>query len=261
LKAIVIIYRYQEVVMQSLLKDLKSFKLSGIVGSLETRISYAKSNKLTYQELLELLCEDEKNNRQNNSYQKRLKGAKLPAHKRLEDFDFSFQASIDPMQINDVVTCQFIADKSNVVLVGDSGTGKTHLSISFALKAIAKDYTVYFTTVSDMLYDLHIAKADNSYHKLLKRLISYDLLILDELGFKQLPSHSSDDFFNVISKRYETKSTIITTNKVIDEWNDIFDEEVLTKAIVDRVMHHAIIFHIKGKSYRTKNINQGANMT
>src|SRR5690606_10748537 len=144
--------------------------------------------------------------------------------------------------------------------IGDSGTGKTHLSIALALKALAKEYTVYFTTVSDMLYDMHISKADNSYSKLLKRLISYDLLILDELGFKQLPSYSSDDFFNIISKRYESKSTIITTNKLIDQWNDIFDEEVLTKAIVDRIMHHSNIFHIKGKSYRMKNLSKEANM-
>lgn len=246
--------------MQTLLKDLRSFKLSGMASNLETRLGCAKSSKLSYQELLELLCEDEKNNRRNNGYQKRLRQAKLPSYKRLEDFDFSFQKTIDQRQINDASTCQFIADKSNIVLIGDSGTGKTHISIALAMKALAKEYTIYFTTVSDMLYDMHISKADNSYSKLLKRLISYDLLILDELGFKKLPTYSSDDFFNVISKRYESKSTIITTNKIIDEWNDIFDEEVLTKAIVDRVMHHSHVFHIKGKSYRMKNQNKEVNM-
>ena len=101
-----------------------------------------------------------------------------------------------------------------------------------------------------------MAKADNSYHKKLKQIIDYDLLILDELGFKQLPKYSTDDFFNVISKRYETKSTIITTNKVIDQWNDIFDEQVLTRAIVDRIMHHASIVCINGKSFRMKTKNQ-----
>jgi DNA replication protein DnaC len=98
-------------------------------------------------------------------------------------------------------------------------------------------------------YNLHMSKADNSYHKKLKQIIDYDLLILDELGFKQLPKYSTDDFFNVISKRYETKSTIITTNKIIDQWNDIFDEQVLTRAIVDRIMHHASIVNINGKSF------------
>ena len=101
-----------------------------------------------------------------------------------------------------------------------------------------------------------MSKADNSYHKKLKQIIDYDLLILDELGFKQLPKYSTDDFFNVISKRYETKSTIITTNKIIDQWNDIFDEQVLTRAIVDRIMHHASIVNINGKSFRMKTKNQ-----
>ena len=176
----------------------------------------------------------------------------MPSVKKLEDFDFSFQPTIDQKVIADLATCQFINSKENIILVGQSGTGKTHLAISFAIKALSKEYSVYFTTVSDLLYNLHIAKADNSYPRKLKQIVNYDLLILDELGFKQLPKYSSDDFFAIISKRYEHKSTIITTNKEIQEWNDIFDEEVLTKAIVDRLMHHASIFNIRGNSYRMK---------
>jgi len=238
--------------MQTIYKRLKEFKLSGMASGLEERIAYANLKKLSYQELLELLCEDEFNSRRDNNYKRRYSSAKLPAHKKLEDFDFNFQTSLDARQINDVATCKFIADKHNVVLIGDSGTGKTHLAIAFAIKALAKEYKVFFTSVSDMLYNLHISKADNSYHKKLQQLISYDLLILDELGFKSLPKYSTDDFFNVISKRYENKATIITTNKNFDKWNDIFEDEVLTKAIVDRVMHHATIFYIKGLSYRAR---------
>jgi DNA replication protein DnaC len=104
-----------------------------------------------------------------------------------------------------------------------------------------------------MLYKLHIAKADNSYHRRLQELVNYDLLVLDELGFKTLPKYAADDFFNIISKRYENKSTIITTNKNFDQWNDIFADEILTRAIVDRVLHHAIILNIKGISYRARN--------
>lgn len=242
--------------MQNLLKSLKEFKLAGMAICLAERLSYARTNKLSYQELLELLCEDEKSNRKDNNYNKRKNAAKLPAMKKLEDFDFTFQPSIDERLVNDLATCQFIKTQENVILIGDSGTGKTHLAIALGLKALNKDYSVHFTTVSDLLHNLHISKADNSYHKKLRQLLNYDLLILDELGFKQLPKYSSDDFFNIISKRYENKSIIITTNKPIDEWNDIFDEEVLTKAIVDRIMHHVFILNIKGKSYRMKKFNK-----
>lgn len=240
--------------MQTLLKDLRDFKLAGMACCLEERLSYAMVNNLSYQELLELLCEDEKSNRKDNNYQRRKNAAKLPAIKKLEDFDFSFQPSVEQKVVSDLATCQFIKAKENIILIGASGTGKTHLAIAFGMKALAREYSVYFSTVSDLLYNLHISKADNSYHKKLKQLISYDLLILDELGFKQLPKYSSDDFFSVISKRYESKSTIITTNKELSEWNDIFDEEVLTRAIVDRLIHYATIFNIKGKSYRMKKI-------
>jgi len=246
--------------MQTLLSTLKEFKLSGIVSSLEERLIYAKSNNLSYKELLELLCEDEKNTRKDNGYQRRRKAAKLPTIKLLEDFDFSFQPSIDQRSISDIATCQFINSKENIILQGDSGTGKSHLAISFALKALEKEYNVFFTTVSDMLHSLHSSKVDNSYHKKIRMLANYDLLILDELGFKQLPKYSSDDLFNVISKRYEQKSTIITTNKEIDQWNDIFDDNMLTKAIVDRLMHHVTLFNIKGKSYRRKKIKSEVNM-
>lgn len=104
-----------------------------------------------------------------------------------------------------------------------------------------------------MLYNLHIARADNSYHKKLQQLVSYDLLILDELGFKTLPKYSVDDFFNVVSKRYENNSIIITTNKDYENWNHIFEDEELTKAITDRLRHHGKVIKITGPSYRTKN--------
>ena len=111
-----------------------------------------------------------------------------------------------------------------------------------------------FTTVSDMLYKLHISKADNSYYKKLDEYLSPNLLIMDELGFKKIPDYSGSDFFDVISKRYERGSTIITTNKSFEQWNDIFSDSILSSAILDRVVHHSRIFRINGPSYRAKNI-------
>ena len=167
--------------MQKLITKLKSFKLAGMVNSLEARMVYANNNSISHSQFLELLCEDESNNRSGNNYNKRVYKAKLPALKTIEDFDFNFQTSIDKKQISDAVTCQYIEEKRNIIFIGNPGTGKTHLSIALGLKALLNEYKVLFTTVSDMLYKLHISKADNSYYKKLDEYLLPNLLIMDEL--------------------------------------------------------------------------------
>lgn len=176
--------------MNMLKSRLKNFKLSGIYHNLEERISYAQEKSLSYTEFLELLLEDEENNRRANSYKKRYSKARLPAHKSVKDFDFSFQPSIDKRTINDCLTCNFITEKRNIVFIGNPGTGKTHLSIAIAIKALMKGYKVLFTSVSEMLHNLNAAKADNSYYQRVDYYLKSDLLILDELGFKRLPGYS-----------------------------------------------------------------------
>jgi DNA replication protein DnaC len=238
--------------MKQLLTRLRDFKLAGMVNNVEARIEYANSSSLSYKQFLELLCEDEYSNRQDNNYKMRFARAKLPSLKKIEDFDFSFQPSIDKREINDAITCDFIAKQKNIIFIGSPGTGKTHLSISLAIKALTRNYKVLFTSVAEMLYKLHISKADNSYYKKLSEYIKPDLLVLDELGFKRLPDYSAGDFFDVISKRYETGSCIITTNKAIEQWSDIFTDSVMSGAIQDRLIHHSKVFKITGTSYRSK---------
>ncbi|MDI6729719.1 MAG: IS21-like element helper ATPase IstB [Thermodesulfovibrionales bacterium] len=238
--------------MNLLKSRLRDFKLSGIYNSLEERITYANDKNLSYTEFLEMLLEDEANNRRGNSYKKRYSKAKFPYYKTFEDFDYSFQPSIDKKVINDCATCQFVSDKRNVVFIGNPGTGKTHLSIGIGIKALAKGYKVLFTSVSEMLQSLHFSKADNSFYQKLRYYLSPDLLILDELGFKKLPNYSADDFFEVISKRYENGSVIISSNKSFEQWADIFSDSILSSAIIDRIAHHCTVIKINGQSFRTK---------
>jgi DNA replication protein DnaC len=242
--------------MNTLKTKLRNFKLSGIYNSFEERINYAKDNHLSYQDFLALLLEDEENNRKDNSYKKRYSKAKLPAHKTIKDFDFSFQPSIDKRAINDALTCTFITENKNIVFIGNPGTGKSHLSISIGINALMKGYKVLFTSVSDMLQTLHTSKADNSYYKKVDLYLEPHLLILDELGFKKLPTYSADDFFEIISKRYEKGSIIITTNKPFEQWGDIFSDNILAQAITDRIVHYSMLFKINGPSFRTKSLKK-----
>lgn len=244
--------------MNILKSRLKEFKLAGIYNSIEERLKYATDSKLSYAEFLELLLEDEINNRRDNSYRKRYAKAKLLNHKTIEDFDFNYQPSIDKKIISDILTCNFIKEKKNVVFIGNPGTGKTHLSTAIAIKALSKGHKVMFTPVSEMLQNLNASKADNSYYQKVNFYLAPDLLVLDELGFKKLPNYSADDFFEIISKRYEKGSLIITTNKTFDQWGEIFSDNILASAILDRIVHYSTVFKINGQSYRTKNLGREA---
>lgn len=142
--------------MNILKTKLREFKLAGMLNSLEERITYVNDNNLSYGQFLELLCEDEVNNRRDNSHKKRYARAKLPSYKTIKEFDFSFQPSIDKKQINDVSICQYIKERKNFVLVGELGTGKTHLAIALGVKALLKGYKVLFTNTAEMLRQLHM---------------------------------------------------------------------------------------------------------
>jgi len=244
----------------TLLKNLRNLRLSGLLDSLEVRVEQAKIDNLSYSEFLETLVEDEINRRTDNKKKRMFKKAKLPFEKGLDEFDFLFQPSIKKREILELSTCSFVKDRENLIFIGQPGTGKTHLSVALGLKALSKGYSVLFTTVWQMINTLTQSRADLSYQQKLKIYLKPDLLILDELGYRSMAESTVEDFFEIISARYEKGSVIITSNRSFDQWGKVFLDKTLTTAILDRLVHHCHTIVIKGDSYRVKNrSNQKSN--
>lgn len=239
--------------MEQLKTKLRSLKLAGVVKSIETRNKYAIDNKVSYLEFIELLIEDECVNRKANSFTKRRNQSKLNTQKALDDFDFNYQPKLNRQQITELACCRFLAQNKNIVFMGKPGVGKTHLANAIGMEALKQGYKVLFLHINDLIDKLNTAKADGSIRQLMNTIVGVDLLILDELGFKKIPAEFIDGIFEVIRKRYENGSIIITSNRNFEDWGTIFGDIVMASAIIDRIVHHAEIIKIDGDSFRTKN--------
>lgn len=233
-------------------KKLKEYRLSGMIQTLEMRVKQATEDNLGYTEFLGLLLEDETSKRSDNKHARLYRGAHLPFEKGLEDFDFTFQPSIKKQEILELATLRFLDRRANILFQGLPGTGKTHLAVALALKALGYGKTVLFTSVWDMITQLQQSRADYSYQKKILTYLKPDLLILDELGYRSMAESTVEDFFEIVSRRYEKGSIIITTNRSINEWDKVFIDKTLTTAVVDRLLHHCTVIEIKGESYRFK---------
>lgn len=219
---------------------------------LDDLVENASKHNVSYLDFFHTLVSLEWENRQSGQLAKRVNRAKLPYTKTIHDFDFSFQPSISEQRVKETLTCRYIANGENRILLGPPGVGKTHLAVAFALEAITQGATALFLTADDVAAECQKAEAKGTLSRLIGKWSRPDLLIIDEVGYFPFDELAANVFFQVVSRRYEKGAIILTSNKSYIEWGKVFGDDVLATAILDRLLHHAVTFNIKGESYRLR---------
>ncbi|MFD2654671.1 IS21-like element helper ATPase IstB [Gracilibacillus thailandensis] len=237
---------------QQLVKNLEYLKLKQMHEHLDDIIDTAVSNQQSFVETPVKWTNHEIDRREQNMVRSMVKVAAFPHLKEVKDFDFEFQPSVNKQQILDFTTLRFIEDKENIVFLGPSGVGKTHLATSIGIAAAKNRNSTYFIKCHELIQHLKKARAENRLEARLKHYRKYKLLIIDEIGYLPIDQEDAKLFFQLIDMRYEKKSTILTTNVNFKQWDEVFQDSKLANAILDRVLHHATVVNIIGDSYRIK---------
>ena len=238
---------------QKLCAGLTALKLSAMRLSLDDTIDRVNSGELDFVSGLSLLVQRQVEETKRKRIETVVATAHFPSAKTFSGFDFGFQPELNKAEVMDLENLRFMEDGSNVLFVGMPGVGKTHLAIATGMAAARSGKTVYFLSAHELLANLRKARMENRLEYRLRHYCSYSLLIIDEVGYLPVETEDANLLFELIARRYENKSTIITTNKTLSKWGEMFGDAMVANAMLDRLLHHSKVFTIKGPSFRTRN--------
>lgn len=236
----------------TLLTTLRQLRLSGLAQSLDVRLQEASGHSLSHAEFLELILQDELAVRSDRQISRRVKTAAFRDPRTLEDFDFAFNPAIKRKQVYDLATGAFVRQARDVLWLGPPGVGKSHLVQAIGHSVIRAGFTVLYRSIFDLVREFLHDQTIEGDEKVLGRYLKPDLLIIDDMGMKQLPKRSGEYLFEIVMRRYEKRSTMMTSNRPLEDWGKLLGDVPSATAILDRFLHHAEIITITGKSYRLR---------
>lgn len=236
----------------TLTQALKQLRLSGLLQSLDVRLQEAAGHSLNHSEFLELVLNDELAIRTDRLVQRRVKAACFRELKTLDGFDWSFNPAIKKKQIFDLAAGHFVREAKDVLIIGPPGVGKSFLVQALGYQLLKAGFTVLYRSIFDLVRDFLHDEALSGEDRIMARYLKPDLLIIDDMGMKQLPKRSGEYLFEIILRRYETRSTMMTSNRPLEDWGKLLGDVPSASAILDRFLHHAVTITITGRSYRLR---------